>query len=460
MLFEENVTTELKSSPPQNDQIIKTSIAFANTYGGKIIIGVSDSGNILGLSEETCFAYIDSFYQMISDNITPSLIPDIYLERHDDKAIIIICIAQGQQRPYYKKSLGKIDGTFIRIGGRTLKASYEQIEDLSWRSKGIKYDLSPEYNSSFSDFNTETFEQFLQARITGKSSNTTRKILKNKDQIDSTLLDSFKIIFKEGQREYLTKGAALLFAKDPQNFYPEQIILCTQFKGISGREAIDSLDCTGNLFQQFEQSFNFILNHLKQGFKIEGKKRINKYDIPEVAIREILINAIIHRDYSIPAASKIAIYENRIEISSPGQIAGPIDLAHLKSGITFIRNHLISRVFREIGLVEKLGSGIPTTFELFLEENLHGPQFIFDGNFFKVILPRTHHKNKVQNEVNDDWAQQLENLIEFNEQLTVTSVVKNLGCSKTTAVRLLKKMTKEKKIKMIKRGPATFYVKL
>jgi len=445
--FIESSTLEFKEDIPQNDQIVQTVIAFSNTHGGKLLIGVNNHGKIVGLNEKKVGSLMERLSQIIHDSIHPTLMPDIHLERINQLPIIVIDIAPGIHRPYYKKSLGNMNGVYIRIGPRTIKASIEQIHELQWKSKGYSFDQTPEYKGTMEDLDNKKVKSFLSSRIYHS---------KKSIKLTSELLKLYFLSFQEGDRTYPTKAAILLFGTNTNLIYPDNIILCTRFVGNSGRNAKDTMDCSGDLFSQFELAYDFILSHLQKGHIIGDKKRKAHYDIPIMAIREILINAIVHRDYSMNSPIKIAIYDDRIEFFSPGQIPGPIHIDDLKNGLTYIRNTAISKCFREAGLIEKLGTGIPTTFELYEKENLNDPQFISNGPYVKVILPRT---KKTSTQTFNGWEEQLEILIDANPEITVKMVIEKLQCSRITASRLLKKLVTKKRLRSFGKGPATKYIK-
>jgi ATP-dependent DNA helicase RecG len=166
------------------------------------------------------------------------------------------------------------------------------------------------------------------------------------------------------------------------------MIICSDFKGTSGREAMATLDCNGTLFEQFDQAYQFIVSRLPRSCEIKEVRREERLEVPPVAIREALLNAIIHRNYYIAAPAKVAIYEDRIEIFSPGSLPGPLNLANLRTGITYLRNPAICKAFREAGLVEKLGSGLIAILDSYEEWGLATPCLLEGENYVKCILPR------------------------------------------------------------------------
>lgn len=379
---------EFKRDIPKNDQIIKTIIGFCNQTGGKPLIGVNDNGTIEGISTDAIEDLVENLEKTIYESTFPPIIPRISLRRFGQKNIIEIEVSSGMNKPYFRKSEGKEHGTYIRLGKTTLKATFEIIQELEWSSRGQSYESLGCYCSSVGDLDLNKFQEFLSHRINKASA-----------QANLAMLSSYGLIQELHTHIYPTHAGILLFANNPQKFLSESMIICSHFAGNSGREVIATIDSEGDLFQQFRQSYEFILSRLYKSFKIEGALRKESLEIPEVAIREALLNAIVHRNYHIQAPSKIAIYDNRVEIFSPGQFPGPLNTQNLKDGVTYLRNPIICKVMREAGYIEKMGSGLITIFESYEKYGLDTPEIIEGENFIKCILPRTKKtESKASNE--------------------------------------------------------------
>lgn len=373
----ESTTLEFKREVPRKDQILKTAIGFSNQYGGRIMIGVNDDRSILGIAEDKVDDIIDTLNRSIFDSCTPPVFPRIYSQRLEDKVVIIVDISEGTDKPYFRTTEGLSKGTYIRMGSSTIKASPEIIRELQWLREGKTYDETPAYHAGREDLDDELILDFLRRRKSEFKGGVNNKVLK-----------SYKLLVESQSRMFPTVGALLLFGRDPQKHLSESFIICTHFKGVSGREAIASVDCSGNLFQQIEEALQFVFSRLYKSYVIKRVRRKESLEIPESAIREIVINAVAHRNYMIKGPTKIAIYEDRLEIHSPGLFPGPLDTTDLEQGITYLRNTVITRVFREAGIVEKLGSGFITLFSSYRDYGLERPTVIEGMNYVKCILPR------------------------------------------------------------------------
>lgn len=444
----ESAVLEFKEELPKNHHIANTVIAFCNQHGGQILLGVADDRQVVGVPENSVSQVIEALQDSIYKSCTPTVIPAIYTQRIGDKLIIVIHVSAGMNKPYYRTQEGLINGTYIRVGASTVKATAEMRQELQWQARGYSLDEWPVYHSSEQDIDTKAFAKFLKQH---KQSAPAKQLV--------NLMQHYKILVAEHSKYYPSTAGMLLFGKKPQHFLTEAFIICSHFKGTLGRETLATRDCLGSLFQQVEESFAFIVSCLNRQYTIEHLKRTEKYEIPLDALREVLINAIVHRNYQIPAPNKIAIYEDRIEIFSPGNFPGPLTLNQLEMGFTYLRNRIIARVFREAGFAEKMGSGFSTLFQRYREWQLPAPQVLEGNGFVKCILPRPHQNTQALFQLEDREAKILR-LLQVKPEITVHDVVMQCTVSRQTAVRILAKLIAQKRIKKINRGKATRYQRL
>ena len=446
-LDSESSTLEFKLELPQNDQIVKTIIGFCNQNGGKLVVGVADNGIIVGISPEESAHAIESLSNAIYDASTPSILPLVYTQTIHDKTLLVIEVSSGTNKPYYRKSEGLEKGTYIRLGPATLRASADLIEELKWQSRGKCYDMMPVYETSENDLDLKKITEFIRLRNIGKA-----------ETLSPEFLRSYYLIIKEHAHVYATTAGILLFGKEPQYFFTEAMIICSHFKGIEGREALASIDCNGTLFEQFERAFDFIISRLSTSFTIEGPRRTEILEIPPKAIREALLNMIVHRNYHQKSPSKIAIYQNRIEFFSPGTFFGPLNAHNLKLGLSFIRNAAICKAFREAAYMEKMGSGFITIFKTYEEQNLKTPSIIEGEGFIKCILPREFLKT--DREIVGDELQSILDLFDVATKITAADIINKLGLPRSSTGRKLDRLIKLNKIKKEGKGRGTVYLKV
>jgi ATP-dependent DNA helicase RecG len=440
----ESSTVEWKSSFPENEQIVRIVVGFCNRFGGKLVIGVANNGEIIGVDENVAEKQMEYLDKMIYESSAPPIIPLVHTQRFGENIVLLIEVSAGMNKPYYIKSLGMEKGAFIRLGRSTMKANADMIEELKWSSRGLHFDLTSLHHGTVEDLDRSAIEDFFGIHKGTK-----------KNSVDA-ILSSFSIVHEEHKIKYPTVAGELLFGKHPGKYLPEAFIICSRFCGTTGRTALATQDCIGTLFEQFEMAYAFILKHLDRSFVIRGKKREERLEIPEIAIRETLLNAIVHRNYHIQAPIKVALYDNRIEIFSPGDFPGPINASNLLSGLTYIRNPGISRIFRQAKYIEKLGSGFHNLFYSYDNWKLKKPE-VFEGeNYIKCVLPR--EKVKILEGTEDVVEEEnILNLFNRVEELSISDVIAALGFPRATAGRRLKSLVKADKLKKIGSGKATSY---
>jgi len=439
----ESSVLEFKQELPTKQQIIKTIIGFCNQFGGRLIVGVADDGTITGLPEEAVDETIEALHKSLYESCTPTILPLIYTQRIQDKVILFIEVSNGMNKPYFLTSQGLNEGCFVRAGLQTVKATPSMIQELQWQARGKELDKMPIYAATQQDLELASFKTFLRNRD-----------IETLDEHEMCL--QYDLLVEEHRRIFPSFAGLLLFGKNPQRHLSEAFIICTHFKGVQGREAIATVDCTGTLFEQYQKALHFLTSRLYRSFTIPGAgPRKEQLEIPEKALREVLLNALVHRDYHIRGPTRIAIFDDRVEVFSPGNFPGPLKHHQLEMGLTFVRNAVIGRIFREAKLTEKLGTGLRTLFGSYRERQLAPPQVLEGNGFVKCILPRPNHRpsHKISG------TEELQRLLQIADEITVSDVMKELGVAKATATRFLKQLVDEGIVIRKGKGPSTRYSK-
>ncbi|MBI5273667.1 MAG: putative DNA binding domain-containing protein [Chlamydiales bacterium] len=439
----ESQTLEFKKEIPKNEQIIKTVIGFCNQVGGRLIIGVENDGTIVGIDENETMQIMECLEHSIYQAATPTIIPKVIAQRIGDKIILEIKVSAGMNKPYFIKSEGPDRGTYIRVGRSVLRANADMIDELRWQTRGISFDGMPVYRATKEDLNLEKINQFFGERLNQATGPMIEEIFKN-----------YELITEEQTIIYPTVCGILHFSKRLEQWFPEAMIICTHFAGTAGREAIATRDCKGTLFEQFAGAYEFGLSCLNRSFTIQGATRNEKYELPEIAYRELLLNAIVHRNYHLRAPIKVSIYQDRIEIFSPGEF--PTPFASLKLGLTDIRNMAICKIFREARFVEKLGTGLLTAYNAYEKWGLPEPVIINGENFVKCILPRANYATE---QISHKYGQFLQ-LFTSADSISVSEIMQALHIPRATATRRLTQLVKEGMLKKSGRGKATRYHKI
>ena len=364
----ESKTLEFKQQLPKGQQIAKTLIAFANSSGGKLIVGVTDDRQLVGIQDDI-FELQDKITSMIYELCAPQLAAQIYIENIDGVELLVVEVARGSLFPYYLKSVGREQGTYIRLGASNRVASPEHIQQLELQRLNISFDALANYQYPLEKLNLTVLEEAFKAA--------------DKTLTLEKMLNLQLVIEEQGQR-YASHGLLILLGQ-----YEHVMTQCARFKGTNMSVFLDRKEYTGDLFSQIEQTEIFIKNHLSLRAEIRGLKRYDYLEIPENAIREALVNAYVHRDYSNFGRNiKVAVYDDLVNIVSPGGLPNGLTEADLLQGRSEIRNRVLARVFRELGYIEHWGSGLQRIKQMCEAENLPTPEFLETNDFFDVKLYR------------------------------------------------------------------------
>lgn len=393
----ESEKTEFKENAKTNTYI-KTVVAFANGNGGKIVFGVKDNKEIVGVENE--FEVMDGIINAISDSCYPMIVPDISLHTLENKTVILVEIEGGKKKPYYLKSKGVQKGTYIRSGATTRIIEEDYVlKELVLEGENKYFDQQVCHGESVSDEEIEKFCEWLEKLARKNSENDTeiRKITRN------TLL-SWKVLEEKNGRIFPTNAYILLSGKE--NWEVSRKIQCGVFKGETRSIFVDKKEFEGSIIMQLEKAYQYVLEKINLGSDIVGIYRVDKYEIPPKSIREVIANAVIHRSYLEPNDIQVALYDNRLEITSPGMLLSGVNVKRMKEGYSKLRNRAIASVFAYVNIIEKWGSGIPRIIHEIREYGLQEPEFIIFENDFRVNIYRKNYnttqstQGSTQNRIN------------------------------------------------------------
>ncbi|MGM0509352.1 MAG: RNA-binding domain-containing protein [Fusobacteriota bacterium] len=442
----ESKNMEFKKELPNGNQLAKTVIAFSNTGGGKLIIGVDDSRNIIGIDDKDIFELQDKISSIIYDTCYPNIIPELYISNIKEKQLLVIEVYRGNLKPYYLKSVGKKEGTYIRVGSTNRKASYENILELERQKRNISFGEEIDYEVDFKDIDLTPLKEEFSKR--GK------KVTEND-------LINMKVIKKERDGIFATRALLILLG-----FYENVEIQCARFRGTTMEKFLDKKEYKGNIFSQLKSAEQFILNHINIKGKIDGLQREDIPEIPIEAIRESLINAFVHRDYTNRGRNiKLGIYDDMVNIVSPGSFPNTLTQEDVLNGRSEIRNKIIARVFKELGYIEQWGSGITRIFSACKRSNLKKPKIMEKNDSVDVELYRDGSKYKdkeLKLEFNEmDLSDQDKELIKYlkeNEKISTKEASELLEVKIRRSRGILKNLMDKGLLERKGSGPSTHYV--
>ena len=382
--FGESKNIEYKREIPSNhERFLKDIIAFSNCSGGKVIVGIEDETNeVCGIGDMSPHKLSDSISTMISDACTPQIDPDISVGTIDDKTILIIDVSPGKFRPYYLVSKGMETSTYIRINGTSRPADYNKIKELEMEGRNISYDSMQDIGNKYDPEKAKKLcAKMKQVAMDSCFDEVQRENIKS--LTEEKLLD-FGILCKVGKDLCPTHAFNLLTDNTERNAR----IKCAVFKGTTRDIFIDKKQFSGPIYEQVEEAYQFVLRHINLGARIEGIYRQDIYELPSGAIREMIANAVVHRSYLDEGEIQVSIYDDRLEVTSPGMLYGGLDFETAKRGTSKCRNAAIAEAFQYMHIVESWGTGIPRIISKCKEYGLEEPKFEELGNGIMVTLFR------------------------------------------------------------------------
>lgn len=432
MTFMESETIELKSSVVAD--LCKEVIAFANTKGGTLYIGVEDNGTVIGVdSADRVTLQINN---MVRDSIKPDITMFVHYETQviEDKQIIAVTVQEGTDRPYYLGSKGlKPSGVYVRNGTSTDPASDTAIRKMIKETDGDSFETMRSLEQNLTFHAAEA--QFAKRKV----------------PYDATKMQTLGMVSSDG----IYSNVALLLSDQCPN-----TIKAATFAGVDQSVFKDRREFTGSLFQQMEDLYAYLDLHNQTKATFEGLYRTDTRDYPEDALRETLMNSLVHRDYSFSASTLVSIYDDRIEFVSVGGLPAGITLDDIMLGLSVCRNPKLAAIFYRLQLIEAYGTGMPKIMKAYAGTGVE-PIIEVTNNAFKITLPNRNAAKTMDIMSNERKSneERILNLIAQNGYVVRSDVDQLLDVSQTTASRILKRMVTDGLIYQDGSGRKTKYRK-
>lgn len=424
-MFIEDMHLELKREFTKDT--LKTVAAFANTSGGKIYIGVDNFGEIIGVTDP------DKELLQLTNSVRDGIRPDVTqftsstFETLENKQIIVFEVQKGTACPYYLSAKGlRPEGVYIRQGSSSVPASESQILKMIKETDGDSYEQLRSLNQ---DLTFETLKQeFTQAHIVlGKPQMRTLQIIGEDD-----LFTNLGLLLSD-QCPHTTKAAV--------------------FEGTSKDQFKDRFEFSGSLIRQMREVYGFLDRYNRTQSVIKGLDRIDVREYPETAVREALLNSIVHKDYSFGSSSLVSVFDDRFEILTVGGLVKGLTRDDIMIGTSVLRNKNLANVFYRLKWIEAYGTGILRIIEAYEGLDVE-PVFTITDNAFKITLPairisRTERKTGL--ELNDSEVKIHEM---FKTQTTIQrkDIEQSIGISQAMAVKLIKGLLEKNVILKIGSG--------
>lgn len=422
LIRDEGKTLEFKENVKSLSKVIQTIIAFTNTAGGKILIGVRDgTKEIVGV--ENILKEEERIANAIADLIEPFVTPSIQMFTFKGRDLLLITVSHGVG-PYYLKSKGMVNGTFIRLGSTNRLADCKTIDEIQLLRKNLHFDELPCFEA-----NLESLDFTLASSVFEKVSK----------QFTKNTAKSLGVLVTNQEKICPSNGGLLLFGKNRKDFFPDAIIQCGRFKGLTKSKIIDQLNIEEPLPLAAEAILSFIRRNTSLQAEFGDVRRRDIPEYPPLVVREAIINALLHTDYSIKGASiHVAIFDDRLEVTNPGCLPYGVSMNNALSGVSQLRNHIIGRVFRELDQIERWGSGMKRMIEGCEDHGITPPKFEELGTFFRVTLYNDTKKIPIKT----PWQEIMVNYLKEKKEITPKEARKIWNVSDRSSSIRLQKMCK------------------
>ena len=373
----ESQSLEFKESLGLKDEIGETVSALSNSDGGAVIIGVSNSGGVLGV--DIGKNSLEEFANYIKRNTDPQVFPSVKILEIGGKNAVMVEVEESQEKPVFFKN-----HAYKRVGKTNQRISSSELRKLAKESgERVYWDKQICEDASLDDISEEKIRQFL------RKAKYERRLEIDPDISVKETLERLSLI----KGEKLTNAALLLFGKSPQRYFLQTEVRCARFKGTEAvKPFVDMKVFDGDITEQVNKALNFVLEHtLLSAWLVPGKaEREERNEYPSDAIREAIVNAICHRDYESTGNVQVRIFDDRIEVWNPGSLPDPLTLEDLKKRHKSIpRNPLIAKCFFLIKFIEQWGTGTNEMVKRCLEWGLPEPEFEYVTGDVVVTFMKT-----------------------------------------------------------------------
>ena len=435
MDFHESELIELKEIVVED--VKKEIIAFANCDGGKLYIGVQDDGQIIGVEDADATALQIS--NMVRDAIKPDLTMFLHYEtiKENGKEVVCVNVQRGTERPYYIAKKGmRPEGVYVRQGYSSVPATDTAIRRMIKETDGDHFENMRSLNQEL------TFEAVK------------REFSSRQMEFGVQQMRTLKLMDKEG----IYSNLALLLSDQCVH-----TIKVAVFQGTDQNIFRDRREFTGSILQQMNEVYDYIDIHNQTHATIERLLRVEVRDYPEIAVREALLNLIVHREYSFRSSGLISIFDDRLEFVSVGGLLPGVELEDVMVGISVCRNEELANVFYRLHLIEAYGTGLTKIMNAYKNADKK-PVIETTRNTFKIILPNvnTAHENKEKDEIEEERILNgtEKRVLEYAKRyqaITKKDVANLLGVSESTALRKIKKLVKDKFLTQCGKARSTYY---
>jgi ATP-dependent DNA helicase RecG len=369
----EGKTLEFKHDLSSPGGALKTIVAFANTAGGTLLVGVEDrSRHVRGVTDALNLE--ERLANLVSDRISPRIVPEIEILPWRRTQVLALQIHPSPSRPHHLTREGPAAGVYVRVGSTNRRADAELIEELRRYARGEGFDEQP-----MPGLDSEA----LDFRAASESFAAVRKVSRRD-------LETLRLVTEHQGRKVPTVGGMILFGEERERHFPDAWIQAGRFAGTDKSRILDRAEIRSIPVRGVEEAIAFVQKHAWHGAEIGAVRRKDRWSVPPEAVREAVINAVVHTDYAQRGAPiRLSIFDDRLEVENPGLLPFGLTIEDLPHGVSKLRNRVIGRVFQALGLIEQWGSGIQRMTAACRAAGLGSPIFEELATRFRVTIPTT-----------------------------------------------------------------------
>ena len=372
----EDSRTEFKSVAFHNEGLAKAVVAFANMQGGRILVGVEDDGQVSGIDHPA--ELVERLVNIGRNNIIPPLIPDISAVLVDGQRILVVTVEKGWSKPYKVKTSNRY---YIRAGTSAVEPTQEELVRLLQDGAQFHFEASALPGTGVDAIDLLKFRHYCRD-------------LRKLDVDEEDLLQLGYNLQVLDEQQQLTVLGALFFGKEPGRWLPQAGL---ELNAFAGREVLDplldSMDIGDTIADTLAAGESFVRRNsqIRPIFNADATRRRDLPDYEPFIVRELLANALAHRDWSIFGQRiRLNLFSDRLELFSPGRLPNTLNLTRALAGISYYRNPMMAQLLKDYGLVDKLGRGLQKIMRYYATEKLPPPEFDESGDFFRVSVMRAN----------------------------------------------------------------------
>ena len=434
----ESAELELKRVPnEQPERWLKTVVAFANCKGGRIVFGATDARDVIGLTGDL-YALRDAIVDRIADACSP--MPDVAVDivNVEGREVLELSVTQGRQCPYFLRPQGDTDGVYVRYDATTRKADPATLQELRLDGAGKGYDSVVCRGLKIVDADVRALCVRLYAEaVENAPAGADRSLVK---PVTVRQLVKWGVLIQRARENVPSNAYALLTGDDRL----ATTVKCALFKGVDRAVFLDRHPIEGSVIDQVNESFKWVLSKLNLSARFDGLKRVDVYEIPPEAIRELIVNAVVHRTYVDGASSpiSIALYDDRLEITSPGGLPRGMTVSKMLAGHSECRNKALAAAFAYMFLIENWGSGLLRVQRALREAGLPPLEVQDFGNSIRLIVKRGRANQAGDNRGDNrgdnpllplpDEQRRICDILKGNPKISIRKMAEMLGIRKNT----------------------------